>query len=159
MTLIVFLLILALVFFFLEIFVPGGFLAIIGIICVLGASAVATSEYGWVIGLLVFIAGGIFVVVMFFVEVKWLLRTRWARRIQHNESIQGASLKKVEVETLIGKEVEAATRLTPSGRIRVNGQLLEAKSENGWVHSGEKVIITGSDVFHIYVRRINPPAS
>lgn len=155
MTLIITLLVFALLFFFLEIFVPGGFLAVIGILCIIGAAAAATNDYGWISGLLVFIGGGVFVIFMFFVEVKWLLRTRFARRIQHNEQIVGSSLKKVNVDAYIGTQAETVTRLTPSGRIRVDGQLLEAKSENGWVHKGEPVIITGSDVFHVFVRRKN----
>jgi len=155
MTLIITLLVFALLFFFLEIFVPGGLLAIVGIACIIGAAAAATDAYGWIAGLLVFIGGGIFVVFMFFVEVKWLLRNRFARRIQHNEQISGSSLKKVDVDALLGTQAEAVTRLTPSGKIRVDGKLLEAKSENGWVHRGEPVIITGSDVFHVFVRRKN----
>ncbi len=153
MTVIITLLVLALLFFFLEIFVPGGFLAIIGILCIIGAAGATTADYGWMSGLLVFIGGGVFVVFMFFVEVKWLLRTPFAKRIQHNEQNLGASLEKINVDSLVGTEAEAATRMTPSGRIRVEGQLVNAKSENGWVHRGEAVIITGSDVFHVFVRK------
>ena len=153
MSAIITLLILALLFFFLEIFVPGGFLAIIGILFIIGAAGAAAADYGWITGLLVFIGGGVFVVFMFFVEVKWLLRTPFAKRIQHNEQNLGSSLQKINVDTLVGTEAEAATRMTPSGRIRVEGQLVDAKSENGWVHRGEAVIITGSDVFHVFVRK------
>ncbi|MEQ9823439.1 MAG: NfeD family protein [Puniceicoccaceae bacterium] len=156
MTAVVALLVFALLFFFLEIFVPGGFLALIGLVCILGAAAAATSTYGWEMGLLVFAGGGLVVVIMFFIEVKWLLRSPLARRIQHQDAIRSASLKAVEVEAYVGQEAEAATPLTPSGRIRVDGKLLEAKSENGWVEAGEKVVILDSNVFHVRVHRKTP---
>lgn len=158
MTAVIALLVFALLFFFLEIFVPGGFLALIGILCIIGASAAAASTMGWESGLLVFVGGGVLVVVLFFVEVKWLLRSPLARRIQHEDSIRGSSLKPVAVEAWVGREAEAATPLTPSGRIRVDGRLLEAKSENGWVNPGEKVVILDSNVFHVRVERKTPDA-
>lgn len=158
MTAVVALLVFALLFFFLEIFVPGGFLALIGLLCIIAASAAATAAFGWESGLLVFVGGGIFVVAMFFVEVKWLLRSPLAKRFQHDQAIEGSSLKPIEVHALIGREVEAVTPLSPSGRIRVEGKLLDAKSENGWVNRGEKVVIVDSDVFHVRVHRKTPDA-
>jgi membrane-bound serine protease (ClpP class) len=153
MTAMVVLLVIAVLLFFFEIFIPGGFLAALGMACILGAAVLAATNYGVVTGVLVFFAGTVAVIILFFVEVKWLLRAPWARRIQHEGTIAGASLKKVDVEDRIGAEAVAVTRLTPSGRIRLDGKLLEAKSENGWVEPGEKVVIVGSDVFHVWVSR------
>jgi len=143
----------ALFFFFLEIFVPGGLLAVLGFICILFATAFAASHYGWIQGLMVFIGGSLSGVFLFFIEVKWLVHTPWGKLIQHNQQIKGSSLKKVDVTHKIGTQAETVTRLTPSGKIRMDGAVFEAKSENGWVNKGEPVIVTGSDVFYILVRR------
>lgn len=152
MTVIITLLVCAFVFFFLEIFVPGGFLAIIGGAFMVGASFVTFHEYGWIPAALLFVFSGLCSFLMFFLEVKLLVKTPWGKRIRLTSRVEGASLEAVDVKDLLNEMAITITPLNPSGRIKVANQLLEATSEDGWMAKGETVKIVGSDVFHVRVR-------
>lgn len=142
----------ALLFFFLEIFVPGGILTITGGLLILASAVVAFQEYGWLAALLLFFVAVIGSFLMFFVEVKLLTKTPFGKRIQLTSRQEAASLTKIDVKPFIDQIGTTVTPLNPSGRIRINGQLLEAVSDIGWIAKGQSVRITGSDVFHVRVR-------
>ena len=152
MTTIITLLALALFLFFMEIFVPGGLLAIIGGGLIIAASVFALEQYGWEVALLIFIGAGLASFTMFFVEVKMLAKTPWGRRIQLNDQVEGASLKEVDLNELIERKGKVVSALNPTGRIRVGDRLLDARSDSGWIDSGKEVVIVASDVFHVRVR-------
>jgi membrane-bound serine protease (ClpP class) len=159
MTTIITLLTLALLLFFLEIFVPGGFLVMIGGVLIIAASVVAYNEFGWLPAVLLFILAGVGAMLMFFVEVKLLTKTPLGKRIQLTNRIEGASLKEVDVKPLLDQIGMTITPLNPSGRIKVSGQLIEAVSDVGWIPKGQQVKVVGSDVFHVRVRIFEAPES
>ena len=146
------LLALALVFFFLEIFVPGGILTIIGGLLILASAVIAYQEYGWLAALILFFVAVIGAFLMFFIEVKLLTKTPFGKRIQLTGRQEAASLTAIDVKPFIDQIGTTVTPLNPSGRIRINGQLLEAVSDIGWIAKGQPVKVTGSDVFHVRVR-------
>ena len=156
MTIILTLLAFALLFFFLEIFVPGGFLTIVGGLLIIASAVVAYNEYGWIAAMLLFFLAMIGSFMMFFLEVKLLTKTPWGKRIQLTHRQEGASLKQVDVKPFIDQIGTTVTPLNPSGRIRINGQLLEAVSDLGWIAKGQPVKVIGSDVFHVRVRLCDP---
>lgn len=159
MTTIITLLLLALLFFFLEIFIPGGFLVVAGGVLIIAASIVAFNEFGLLAAVLLFTLAGIGSFLMFFIEVKLLTKTPFGKRIQLTNRVEGASLKEVDVKPFVDQIGMTITPLNPSGRIKIDGQLLEAISDTGWISKGQSVKIVGTDVFHVRVRLYELPES
>jgi membrane-bound ClpP family serine protease len=154
MSLIIALFAAALLFLFLEIFLPGGLLAILGGLMIVGASFVTAQEYGLFAGIGAFFIGALVAVLLFFIEVKVLANSAWGKHIRLNNQVEGASLQEPEVDDLIGSVAIAVTPLNPSGRIKIGTRIMTAKLDSGWAASGSELEIVGSDLYHVRVRLI-----
>jgi len=75
-----------------------------------------------------FVAG----LVLFVPEVAF-----WNRRVRHKPVESGA-------ETLIGAKAVVVSPLHPMGQVRIDGEIWEARSENG-ADPGETVTVVGRD--------------
>jgi membrane-bound ClpP family serine protease len=154
MSLIIALFAAALLFLFLEIFVPGGLLAILGGFMIVGAAFVTAQEYGLFAGVGAFCVGSLVAVLLFFIEVKVLANSPWGKHIRLNNQVEGASLQEPEVDGLVGSIAIALTPLNPSGRIKVGNRVMTAKLDSGWAASGSELEILGSELYHVRVRPV-----
>lgn len=142
MTIAIALSLIGLVFIFLEFFLPGGILAILGglavcagdVLILLGEQPVVFKTiYVFITSLLIIIA---------IKTAIWVIKNRQKNNylLETDQSEFTAS----ELDTaLIGKAGEAASDLKPSGYIMVNEKRVQAVSESDYIGKGKKIIIIG----------------
>ncbi|MCC5806548.1 MAG: NfeD family protein [Opitutales bacterium] len=58
-----------------------------------------------------------------------------------------------KVPEIVGKEGEAVEELKPTGRVRIDGKVYTAVSNNGWVDRGERVVVERSDGYGLTVTK------
>lgn len=152
MTLLIGLLITAFVLFFFEIFLPGGILAILGGLFLLGASVLAYTEYGVLWAVLVFIFGLIGAFVMFFLEIRFISSTRFGEQLSLKQAVT-AKLNPKADEKLVGEEGVTLTTLAPTGKVSVHGVTHTATAQSGFLEKGTPVTILRSETFKLIVER------
>lgn len=156
---IVLLFLLALVLFFFEAFLPGGILGLIGLGLMLAGVLVAFLGLGVGSG---FIALGVAVVlsaVMFYIEYYVLPRTRIGRRFIHEKVVAGAAITPVDSTVYVGRIGLTLTPLRPSGRVRVEGDDLEAVSISGFLDADRPVRIVSVEGNLVKVSRSEEAAA
>ncbi len=154
MSVIVGLVILGLALFMLEILIPGGIVGIFGGISMLAAVGIAYHNDGLEGAIVVFGIGLIGLVACLWFEFKILPKTAAGKKFFLQNQIQAKSQPDVGEEAMLGKQGTAATALSPSGYILVDGKKLDAISRSGFIEKGEAVKIVSYDQFKITVTKI-----
>jgi len=152
MTLMIGLIATAFVLFFFEIFVPGGVLAMLGGVALLAASVVAYNEHGLIWAVMIFFAGMVGALVMFFVEIRVLAHSRLGRQLSLQSTI-AARLNPKPDDKLVGQEGVTLTTLAPSGRVQIAGQVYTASAEDGFLEKGAPVRVLRNETFNLIVQR------
>ena len=155
MSLIITLIIVALVLFFFEILIPGGILAIIGTLVLIGAAYAAFEKFGIMAAALTFfISLGIAVSMLVF-ELIILPKTPLGKKLFLKTRGKGVSLKPQATDEIIGKTGETLTTMAPSGKVLVEGKQYEASSQSGLLDKGTTIQVVNKDAFRLIVRRMN----
>lgn len=159
MTLIIGLVATAFLLFFLEIFTPGGILALLGAILILLASVLAYGEWGFFPAVLIFLFGLVGAVVMFFIEIRFLSRTPLGKQLSLQSTISnsltswaGDDLSGTG-EKLVGSEGVTLTTLAPGGKVQVNGKIYTAAAEDGYLEKGAPIRVLRNETFKLIVQR------
>ena len=155
LTLIVALIVIALVLFFLEIFLPGGILAVVGVGCLLGASYLTYTGYGVVAGVAVLVGSGVVSLIFFFLELQLLKSTRFGKFLRSEGSIQGNSNAPAGDDSLVGKQGTALTTMAPSGRVRIDGRTYEAAAQGGYVAKGTSIEVVRVESFKLIIKPLS----
>jgi len=155
MTTIIALILVALVLFFFEIFVPGGILGTIGSVCLIASTILTYNAYGVVPAVIQFCVSLLFVLFFFFFSFHLLPKTRFGKILILSSTQEGykSNIEQAE-DSIIGKEGETVTTMAPSGTIVIDGQRYEAISQNGLLRIGEKVVVISKDAFKLTVRKL-----
>jgi membrane-bound serine protease (ClpP class) len=69
------------------------------------------------------------------------------------DSDQGFTSQDMRNEQYVGKEGTAQTILRPSGKVNIDGEILDATVEHGFVEAGEKVKVTRFENAQLFVRK------
>jgi len=145
---------LGLLLIFLEFYVPGGIIGILGgISLVIGAVLFFKEELPlWVsiiylILLLVLLVGTIRFA-LWRIRCKGKADTLFLMKDQ--EGYQASSYRK----ELIGKKGKTFSDLKPSGHVVIEGEKFQALSESGYIEQGEEIIVIRGSGAHIVVRTI-----
>jgi len=143
----------AIILFFLEVFIPsGGLIALMGAIAVIG-SLIAFYLHDANTGL---IATGIYII--FGPVLGWIGFKIWAASplaqrmilggvvsedsdIAKQESRARQEANAAELLKLVGKEGETLTVLRPIGTVRIDGNRLDAMAETGSIEANSKVVV------------------
>lgn len=154
MSLIIVLFAIGIVLLALEVVVPGAVLGILGgIIMAIGCGA-AFVTYGTQGGAFAIISAIILVALTICIELLWLPKSRLAKHITMNTTVDGVSQPPLaESSDVVGREAIAETALAPSGYVRVGDRRLEAFSDSGFIRAGEKLLVIGLDNFRVIVTR------
>jgi membrane-bound serine protease (ClpP class) len=152
MTLIIGLVATAFVLFFFEIFLPGGVLAVIGGILLLIASALAYTEFGAAWAALLFCLGLVGALIMFFLEIRFISRSRFGRQLSLQSSIT-AQLNPRADEKLVGTGGVTLTTLAPSGKVELDGRVYTASAQSGFLEKGVPVRVVRSETFKLIVEK------
>ncbi len=140
----------SLLLIYLEFFLPGAILGILGGVgfCVSILLFVWESADLWPI--VMFIVSIIILLVLTIKLALWKIKRKPALFAKEEQSGYMASHYDKE---LIGKDGEAATDLKPSGHILVEGERYQAVSGSRYIKKGESVIIIGGEGSRLIVRR------
>jgi membrane-bound ClpP family serine protease len=152
MTLIIGLALTAFVLFFFEIFVPGGILAAVGGLFLLGASVVTYTEYGAIWAIALFFLGLLAAVGLFFLEIRFITHTPFGKQLSLQDTVS-ARLNPLADQNLIGEEGVTLTTLAPSGKVRVNDTTLIAAAQSGFIEKGTPIRVVRIETFKLIVER------
>ena len=150
-TIVLLLLLMGVIFFLLELFlIPGISVAgIAGTVFMGGAVYYAYTAVGTTAGHLT-LTGGIIllaIAVWIFIRSKALEKMSLKAEIDgKNDPLSGISLK-------IGDKGIAASRLAPMGRIKINGHLVEAKTNDDFIDEGVEVTVVEVRNTNVVVER------
>ena len=143
----------ALILFFLEVFIPsGGLIALMGAIAIIG-SLIAFFLHDVNTGLM---ATGIYLV--FGPVLAWIGFKIWAASPLAKRMILGGVVDEdsdiakqksrarqkantAELQALVGKEGETITVLMPIGTVRIEGQRLDAMAETGSIEANCRIVV------------------
>lgn len=154
MTLIMVLFAAGIVLLALEVVVPGAVLGIIGGIAMACGCVAAFMTYGTNGGIIAAITAIVLVALTICTELLWLPKSRLARRITIDTTVDGVSQPPLAKSSdIVGCEAIAETTLAPSGYVRVGDRRLEAFSESGFIKAGEKLRVVGLDNFRVIVTK------
>ena len=140
----------SLLLIYLEFFVPGAILGILGGVgfCVSILLFVREASYPW--HSLLFVA---LILVLLVLTLKMALKNLKNRPALFAKEEQSGYLAAEFDKGLIGKSGEALTDLKPSGHIKVEGSRYQAVSEILYIKKGESVKVIGGEGARLIVRR------
>lgn len=153
MTLIFGLILAALILVFFEVILPGGILGIFALGCVIAATWVGFADYGAYGGALTFLGALVAVGLLVFIEFKLLAKSSLAKGFFLKNQVAGHSNQEPGEESIIGKAGTTLTRLNPSGKVAIDGQSYEAYSQDGYIESGQPVIVAKRDSFKLIIKK------
>ncbi len=145
------LIIIAFSLFFLEIFVPGGVLAIIGVLLLVVAASMTLAEHGIVAAVWVFVGSLLAGIILFVVELKFFLGTRLGARWFYHHDTNTTRTGFTDVTDLVGQEGETVTRMIPGGKVRIAHGTYTAVSLDGYLAKGTRIVIKQADPFSLKV--------
>lgn len=143
----------ALVLIFFEVLLPGGILGLLSFACLIGATWVGFSEYGAFGGSFTFLGSLAAATALIYLEFKWLGNSKLGKEFFLSSSVSGHSNQAQGEESIIGREAVAITRLNPSGRVRIDGKTYEAYSQDGYIESGNSVLVAKRDNFKLIITK------
>lgn len=154
MTLLLVLFVLGVLLLALEIVVPGGVLGSVGGVLMLGGVVVAFSRFGVGGGMAATVLALVLLGATFFLELVWLPRSRVAKHLSMDTTIDSVSQPPVAQENeVVGLEAVALSTLAPTGFVRVNGRRYEASCRSGYAAVGETLKVVGLDAFRLIVTK------
>lgn len=139
------------VLIFLEFFLPGAVMAVLGTLSLLVSIGLFFVQYSALWGIIFML--GVFLAV--FITCKLALwqvkRSQEKGHFYHGEDQEGFLASAFDPQ-LIGKEGIVSTELKPAGHIVVEGHVYQALSETGFISKGNSVKIVGGKGSHLIVR-------
>lgn len=144
---------LGIIFFCIEIFIPGGVLGVIAGLMLLGGIITgffAFPGYGGYIALSVILFLGLAVILW----VRIFPRTLVGRKMTVSQSLANASSTQDGVEQLVGKEGTTLTMLRPAGFALVDGRKVDVVTEGEMVPKDVKIRVLRVEGNRVIVSRI-----
>ncbi|MCB1236941.1 MAG: hypothetical protein KDM91_17870 [Verrucomicrobiae bacterium] len=134
-----------------EMVLPGGVIGVVGALCLLVAVILVFVEYGLWPGTLASVGLAIFGFTIFTVWMRHFHRLPFTREMVLKETLAGAGTDR-PADRRIGQVGEALTDLRPSGRVRIEGERVDAVAESGVIEKGAAVRVVGTDMSGVIVR-------
>lgn len=151
MAIILLLSLVGLLLIFLEFFLPGAVLAVLGTLALLTSLGLFFAYYPAFWGILYMLA----ILLAVFVTCKlglWRIkRSQGKGNFYHAEDQEGYVASSFD-SNLINKEGTVFTELKPSGHILVDGQSYQALSETGFIAKGAPIKVVGGKGSYLIVR-------
>ncbi|MES2122426.1 MAG: NfeD family protein [Chlamydiota bacterium] len=153
MVLVVLLTLVGLAFIFLEFFMPGAVLAILGALILVSSVALCFSHLPAIYATLYLF----FVLLATLAVCKialWRIRASGKKGDFYLSDDQEGYMASSFDKEMIGKEGTVATELKPAGNIAIDGVQYSALSESGFISRGSPVEVIGGKGSHLIVRKI-----
>ena len=139
---------------FTELFVPGGILGTVGAIVVIWSLSLMTDTFlGLMLAILV---SFVIIAILFYIMIKLIPNDKMKKTL-----ILSSSLKKEEgyissqdLKAYIGKVGVTESTLRPTGKVKIEGKVLDVVSEDKLIEKGKFVKVTYVDGTKILVREM-----
>ena len=82
------------------------------------------------------------------------LRAKTWQRFALKDKVEGQSMDSPEVELKVGQRGVALSRLSPMGKVEIEGKIYEAKSVDAYVDQRSEVEVVGFENFTVRVKRV-----
>ena len=82
------------------------------------------------------------------------LRAKTWQRFALKDKVEGQSMDSPEVELKVGQKGVALSRLSPMGKVEIEGKIYEAKSVDAYVDQRSEVEVVGFENFTVRVKRV-----
>ena len=154
LTLFILFLLLGLLLFGLEIFVPGGILGTIGGVLLLSAIVIGFSPdvfgvQGGILGASLILIG---VCVYIGLVFHFLPRSPIGRAFTLSKDMKGITSSQISENDLLGQIGTAHTDLRPSGIAIIGGRRVDVIAEGNWIHSGAHIMVFEAKGNRVVVR-------
>jgi membrane-bound ClpP family serine protease len=138
-TIVVILLLVGIVFFLLELFlIPGISIAgIAGTLFMIASVYYAYSEISSFAGHITLLGS----VLLLGIAIWIFLRTKTLEKLSLKTEIKGKNDPLESVVIHVGDEGITSSRLAPMGKVKINGHMVEAKTNDDFIDEGVKVVV------------------
>lgn len=146
-------LLLGLLFIFIEFYLPGAVLGSIGTVMVLGSVILFSIQSDSVLMSLLFLAGAVASLIVMIRYALWRI-PRAKSGIYSGKDQEGYVASSYD-KTAIGKIGTVITDLKPGGYISIETKKYPAISKTGYLIQGTKVLVIGGEEDNLIVREAN----
>lgn len=145
---------LGLVMIFLEFFMPGGVLAVLGALAIIaGTVLLGAFGPGWGLATSYFILCLILTGATCFLALKKIKKSGKKDSFYLSRDQEGFVAASLD-PALLGKKGMAASDLKPSGHVQIEGRPYQAVSERGYINKGCEIEVIGSRSAYLIVKPI-----
>jgi membrane-bound ClpP family serine protease len=152
LSLIIGLLVLAIFFLIVEIFlIPGISIAGFGsLLCFVAGITLAYMKLGaiagtWTLGLTLLVTAGV---------TYWFYRSKTLDRMALKTQIDSKTEPFQGLDVRVGDTGKTISRLAPIGRILINGKTIEGRSENEMIEPETPIVVVEVGSYNVLVRRL-----
>ena len=147
------LLLLGVVFFLIELFlIPGiSFAGIAGTAFLGGAVYYAYSHIGSSAGHITLFVGIALLVISIWIFVK----AKTLEKMSLKTEIKGKNDPLENIHIMVGDKGVTASRLAPMGKVKINGHIVEAKTNDGFMDQGVEVVVLEVMNTNILVEKVS----
>ena len=132
--------------------IPGSiFGAVLALVCNGSAIAIAFAKYGTNVGIVVVVVS----ILLSLISIVLSLRAKTWRKISLQQELDSASMPMPEAKLKIGDCGVAISRLAPSGKVEICGEIFEARSVDVYIEQRSEVEVTGFENFTVIVKKVN----
>ncbi len=128
--------------------IPGGVVAIIGVLSMVAGVAAAFIQYGPLAGFLTLISTAVVTIGCFVL----MMRTKTWKRLQLNTRID-SKMNEVDASKIkVGSTGKAISRLAPMGTGEFDGEMIEVSSPQDFIEVDTEIEITRIEGGKVYVK-------
>lgn len=131
--------------------IPGGFVAIFGVLCMIGGVTVSFIQYGTTAGIICLLLTALITFGSFFL----MMRTKTWKKLQLNAQIDSKVNKIDEEKIQVGMMGRAVSRIAPMGTGIFNDETVEVTSTQNFIEVNSEIEITKIEANKIYVKLKN----
>jgi membrane-bound ClpP family serine protease len=124
--------------------------AILALSCYGGAIWYAFVDLGTMAGVVTIVI----VLLVSLISVIFSLRAKTWQCFALKQQIDSTSMPHPESELSVGAVGVAVSRLSPMGKVNINGKIYEAKSEDVFIDHREQIEVVGFENFNVIVRKL-----
>ncbi len=124
--------------------------ALLSLVCYGSSIYLAFRDYGPLTGFIVVLV----ILVLSVVSVVFSLRAKTWQRFSLKQEIRSSSMPEPDKELQIGARGKSVSRLSPMGKIRIDGRLYEAKSQDVYIDPRSDVEVVGFENFSVIVKKV-----
>ncbi len=93
-------------------------------------------------------------VVFSVVAIVFSLRAKTWQRFSLKQEIRSSSMPEPDKELQVGARGKSVSRLSPMGKIKIDGRLYEAKSQDVYIDPRSDVEVVGFENFSVIVKKV-----